>query len=227
VTQQFSILAGGALALVGFTALVIITTRLRMGRIAVEAASQERRRLAREIHDGLAQELAFISMQARGLASRGSDEMLDQLADAAERALGESRELISTRHSQGAASLATAVTETAGRLAERHGARLELDVDPELRVAPDTGRQLMRILREAVSNSLVHGQARVLTVELADRDGVRLRVADDGTGFDPTANRRGDQFGLTSMRERARELGGRLLLRTHPGAGTEVEVVLS
>jgi NarL family two-component system sensor histidine kinase LiaS len=148
------------------------------------------------------------------------------MADAAERALGESRELVSKLRSRGDDWLHTAIAKTAERLAERHGARLRLEVSPEVSVHPETGRHLLRILGEALSNSLVHGRARAVTVQLLAGEGVRLRVTDDGIGFDPKGAR-SDHFGLTNMRERAREIGADLLLRSQPGTGTQVEVVLS
>jgi signal transduction histidine kinase len=202
---------------------MLFLSRRRASRSrAARAAADERQRLAREIHDGLAQELAFISLHARRLAGQGID-TADELAGAAERALAESRELIATMRSPAPEDLGGEITKTARALAERHGARLDLDVDPEFRADPETGRHLLRILAEALSNGLVHGRARSVTVQLSPAG---LRVSDDGVGFDREADRPRDRFGLISMRERAREIGGELVLRSGPGAGTQVEVVL-
>ncbi len=80
---------------------------------------------------------------------------------------------------------------------------------------------------EAVTNAVRHGNADEVTVELSNGDGIRLCVVDGGTGFDPSeAGRPGHGFGLTSMRERAEALGGRLTIDSRPGAGTRVEVSL-
>jgi signal transduction histidine kinase len=202
--------------------LFMAGTRARSARLIAGAAARERRRLARELHDGLAQELAFISMQARHAAQNGSDETLDEIADAADRALNESRGLITRLRSSGD-ELAMEIAGTAEALAERHGATLSLDVASDFRADPETGRHLLRILAEALSNSFVHGRARNVAVELSQ---ARLKVADDGIGFEAEANRPSEHFGLMSMRERAREIGAELVLRSHPGAGTQVEVVL-
>lgn len=219
------ILVAATAAFAAFVVFAVVRTPARWRRLAAEAAAEERQRLAREIHDGLAQELAFVSMQARQLACQSGDETIGHVADAAERALGESRELISALRSPGGRPLGPEIVETSERLAERHGATLEVDIDPRFRADPNTGAHLLRILREALSNSLVHGGAGVVTVQLLGGDRARLRIADDGIGFDPGAIRDGSHFGITSMRERAGEIGADLLLRSHPGTGTELEVV--
>jgi signal transduction histidine kinase len=196
-------------------------TALR-ARTAVRAAAAERERLAREIHDGLAQELAFISLQARRLADQDVDGA-DQLIGAAVRALAESRQLITTLRSSTAEDLSGEIARTAHMLADRHGATLELDVDPAFRPDAKIGRHLQRILAEALSNGLVHGRARNVAIELSAS---RLRVADDGVGFETEVDRPRERFGVVGMRERAQEIGGDFLLRSHPGHGTEVIVVL-
>jgi signal transduction histidine kinase len=211
-------------AFAAFVVFLALRTRTRLARVAHEAAAQERQRLARELHDGLTQELAFISLQARQLSQGRGDETLDHLADAAGRALGESRELISALRSPRDERWGIEIANTAQRLAKRHGVMLRLDVDPRFMADPETGRHLLRILREALSNSFVHGRPNTVTVKLEGGERARLRVSDDGAGFEPGATR-GGGFGLESMRERAREVGADLLLRSHPGAGTEVEVV--
>jgi signal transduction histidine kinase len=192
----------------------------------IEFAQLERHSVAREIHDGLAQELAFIAQQTRALAGDGV-EGANELAESAERALAESRRLITTLRAPTTASesgdLSDEILETAEALTQRHGATLSLDVDPDFRTDPRTGRHLLRILAEALSNGLVHGRARNVAVELSAE---RLRVADDGVGFEAEAHRPRERFGLVGMRERAREIGAEFLLRSKPGNGTEVEVVL-
>jgi signal transduction histidine kinase len=199
--------------------------RASRSRAAARATADERRRLAREIHDGLAQELAFISLHARRLARQGID-AADELAGAAERALAESRDLITRLRSPAPEDLSAEITDTAQALVGRHGAALSLDVDPAFRADPETGGHLLRILGEAMSNSLVHGRARTVAVELSAGTRRVLRITDDGIGFEPEADRPRKHFGLESMRERAREIGGELVLRSRRDAGTQVEVVL-
>lgn len=196
-------------------------TALR-SRASARGAAAERQRLARELHDGLAQELAFISLQVRRLADQGVDGA-DELTGAAVRALAESRELVTALRSPAAEDLNGEIARTAHRLADRHGATLDLDMDPGFRPDAKTGWHLLRILAEALSNGLVHGRARNVAIELSAS---RLRVVDDGVGFETEADRPGQRFGVVGMRERAREIGADLLLRSQPGHGTEVVVVL-
>jgi signal transduction histidine kinase len=92
-------------------------------------------------------------------------------------------------------------------------------------VSPDLREDLARIVREAVSNAARHGEASNVTVALSNTDVIRVSVSDDGKGFDPNAPRRRG-FGLTSMRERAEARGARVEVRSRPGAGTCVEVVV-
>jgi signal transduction histidine kinase len=196
-------------------------------RVAAEAAIEERRRMARDLHDGLAQELAFISMQSRLLAERSGEQAVGHIADAADHALHGSRAAIAVLMCPAEASLDTAVAEVAQHLTSRCGVNLRLDLDPRAELSDDGREHLLRILREAVWNALHHGRATSISVQLTCEDGMRLRISDNGVGFDPEAalqQRRG--LGLMAMAERTRALGGELRLQARPGAGTEVEVVL-
>ena len=102
---------------------------------------------------------------------------------------------------------------------------MQFDLQPNVKVAPDVREDLARIVREAVSNAARHGEARRISVALTNADGIRVRVADDGKGFDPEAPRRRG-FGMTSMRERAEGRGGTVDVQSEPGKGTVVEVVI-
>jgi signal transduction histidine kinase len=96
------------------------------------------------------------------------------------------------------------------------------------RCPPRVEEQLLRIGQEAVSNVVRHAQASAVRVELAYDDGsVVLRVVDDGRGFDPHESGSHDHWGVTMMHERAQMIGARLEVVSHPGRGTEVEVVVS
>ncbi len=85
---------------------------------------------------------------------------------------------------------------------------------------------LLRIACEAVTNAARHGRSDVVRVELSAGRPLRMRISDAGVGFDPDAAPGPGHFGLTSMRERASALGGRLSVASAPGRGTEVEVEL-
>jgi signal transduction histidine kinase len=186
---------------------------------------EERRRLARELHDGLAQELAFITMQGSSLAAKGAAEEMEPILSAAKRALTESRTAISTLTRPIEAPIEQAIAGEAWALTARTDARLELALASGVEISPESREAALRIVREAMINAIKHGNASALRVELEDGPQLRLRVIDDGIGFDRDGETpRG--FGLRSMRERAEMLGGSLRIESRPGAGTIVEVAL-
>jgi signal transduction histidine kinase len=199
----------------------------RTQRLAHEASVfEERRRLARDLHDGLAQELGFIVMHARSRVAAGiAREELEPIARAAERAVDEARRAISALTRAIDEPLDVAIAQAVEDVAQRSGARVRLELAPDVRVEPATREELLRIAREAVSNAARHAQPNCVTVRLDANDVVRLRVSDDGRGFDPAAGRAGGH-GLTSMRERARRLGGELRIESRAEQGTSVELVV-
>ena len=195
-------------------------------QLAESVATGERRRIARDLHDGLAQELAFIVGQTRALVEQSGEEgPFSNIAAAAERALDESRTAIAALSRKVDDPLDVALAQAAEDVAARTGAHIRFDLAPGIHVAPDVREDLARIVREAVSNAARHGEASNVTVRLSNTDGIRVAVIDDGKGFDPDAPRRRG-FGLTSMRERAEMRGATVLVESQPGKGTKVEVVL-
>lgn len=193
------------------------------------AVEHERRRIARDIHDGLAQDLAFIAARMRALEGNpAAPARLDLLATAADRALEHSRTAIAALTRPLDEPLDAALARNANELAERHGGYADLRLEPGIVVAATTRESLVRIVREAVTNAMRHGRARRVVVALSQDRVLRLSIGDDGCGFDvagraayPDAG-----FGLLSMEERAAALGGSLAIRSAPGSGTAVEVVL-
>jgi len=214
----------------GFYAMLLVGAARELvawqAQLAEAAVLRERRRIARDLHDGLAQELAFIVGQTRSLADMsGSSGGFDHLVAAAERALDESRNAIAAMTRPVDEPLDVALAQAAEDVAGRVGAKVRFDLERNLRVAPEVREDLARIVREAVTNAARHGNASTVTLTLNDNGGIRVRIADDGDGFDPESpGRRG--FGLTSMRERAQANGGELTIRSEPGGGTQVEVVI-
>jgi signal transduction histidine kinase len=191
------------------------------------AVLEERRRVARDLHDGVAQELAFISSQMRWFLRRPNDtEPLEQVMDAVERALDESRGAIAALSRPIDEPLDIALEHAALEIANRVGARVHLDLAEDVQVSADWRDALLRISREAVANAVRHGRARTISLQLRESDQVWLRVSDDGDGFDLSAPRSSQSFGLTSMRERAESLGGRFDISSAPGAGTTIEVIV-
>ena len=202
----------------GFCLLLLAGAAREIGsywrRLASMAVLEERRRIARELHDGVAQELAYIVAESSGT-----------LAAAAERALDESRRAIAALTRPVDEPLEVALVQAAEEVAGRVGVQLRIDVGRGARVSPDEREALIRIVREAITNAGRHGGAENVSVELSNGNGTVLRIVDDGSGFNPRRTRAGG-FGLVSMRERTEALGGRFKLSSGAGEGTRIEVRL-
>jgi signal transduction histidine kinase len=188
---------------------------------------EERRRIARDLHDGLAQELAFIASAARGLSDgEPRSTHLRQLASAAERGLGESRRAIASLTARRSAeAFDEALIQTVEEVAHRLGTRVVIDAEPAPGIPPDRQEQLLRIVREAVTNAARHGAANVVHVQFANGNGLCLNIEDDGVGFDPKMVE-SSGFGLVTMRERAAAMGGEFNLTSAPDEGTRIEVTV-
>jgi signal transduction histidine kinase len=220
---------GDALRLASYLLLLIGAAREIQAyqlRLAEAAAAEERRRIARELHDGLAQELAFVAAQGRALSRNPGAIDIKYLANAAERALDESRRAIALLTHPPDERLDLALVQTVEELVNRAGRRAHFDVEEGIEVPAKTREAILRIVREAVTNASRHGQANTIEVTLENGNGIRLLVADDGIGFDAAEPIDGEGFGLTTMRARTHDLGGELKIRARPGGGTEVEVVI-
>jgi signal transduction histidine kinase len=187
------------------------------------AVLEDRRRLARELHDGVVQELAYIRAESRSLpADAGTG---DRILAACDRALDEARSAVDALGRSGDEPLGAVLQRAAQQVAERYGARLDVDVDHSVAADADQRHALVRIAREAVSNAIRHGGAkRVRLCLVRDEIGHRLLVEDDGKGFDLEQASSGTGYGLTSMRERASALPGSLEIRSTPDRGTTVGV---
>ena len=188
---------------------------------------EERRRMARDLHDGLAQDIAYIGRNLRALGPLDGElgERLGRLRQAAERAELESRRALASLSAPMDEPLDVVLARAVTDVADRFGAEVELDLASGALASPARTESLLRIACEAVTNAARHsGASRVVVSLHRTGDGLRLRVQDAGCGFDSTAPTRG--FGLISMRERARSVGGRLSVASTPGRGTTVEVAM-
>jgi signal transduction histidine kinase len=214
------IYVGDVLSLGGVLLLLVGAAREISGYWRRSAAMEERRSLARDLHDGVAQELAYIASVARRLEDDVPVRDARRLADAAQRALDESRLVISTL--AGAGNPSEQLAMTARDAAHRFDLDLILDLPTELDVAANTAETLLRIVREAINNVGRHAHASAVRVSLRTADVIALTVVDDGDGFDATVETSG--FGLTSMRERAEAIGGVFTVTTAPGHGATIEV---
>ncbi len=214
-----------ALILAGCFAELAIDRR----KLIQRAAADERRRMARDMHDGLAQELAFIATHSQRLGQVGDDATtVANLKAAAERALHESRTTIAVLTSVDDAPLDVLIARTAESFRSKFAIEVDLDLQTGVVVEAEQRNALLRILHEALTNAVRHGSAERVYVRLTSGEaGPLLRIVDDGRGFDvPGAYRAGRGLGLVSMGERAEMLGGGLNIFSSPGTGTVVEVGL-
>ncbi|WP_157558876.1 sensor histidine kinase [Nocardioides sp. Soil774] len=220
---------GDVLRTAGYVCLLVGATREIGGYWAARAdvaVAEDRRRLARELHDGVVQELSWIRSEARTLSlDAGSARPAQSILDASDRALDEARAAVDALGRNPDEPLGYALHRSARDVAERHGARVVVELDDSVRADQHQRHALARIVREAVGNALRHGGAGCVRVTLeATPAGGRLVVEDDGRGFDVHATAYDDGYGLTSMRERAQELPGACVVTSAPGRGTSIEV---
>lgn len=223
-------ISSGALLRVASAALLLgaaLCGELEAGRARIGAvALAERRRVARDLHDGLAQDLALIAAHAPRIAAEIGDE--HPVVIAARRALAISRDAISDLSDPAGASVQESLEAVAQELRERFGIAIVVDAQLDQDPPPDVRAHLTRIAREAIANAARHGQAMNVLVSLTQEpNGILLRIVDDGHGMRVAGSGAVPEgFGLRSMRERATALGGYLSVRDVRHGGTELEVFL-
>jgi signal transduction histidine kinase len=189
------------------------------------AVLEDRRRIARDLHDGVAQELAYIYRNLDSGTREPDGDTVNRLRLATERAMIESRRAVHALAPQRTQAVETALAEAAAEIAERCRIQLDLDLVPGIRLSPSRSEALVRIACEAITNAARHSGVNRVMLRL-ERDGslARLRVADKGCGFDTTVSSNG--FGLIAMRERAHSVGGEMRICSAPGRGSEVNVAV-
>ncbi len=190
-----------------------------------QATVEERRRIARELHDGLAHELAFIASKTRGAAA-GAEAPPDAraLAGAADRALDEARRAITVLSVSQPQSLDDAISQTVEDLGSRLGVAWDLQLADDVEVPGEVRENLLRIVREAITNAASHGASEHVRISLERDEHLRLVIEDDGCGFDTEREDAAGGFGLQSMQERAASVGGVLSVDSVPERGTRVAV---
>jgi signal transduction histidine kinase len=197
----------------------------------VTAREEERRRLRRDLHDGLGPQLASLSLTIAAVRelmkhdAAAADALLHQLAAHTQAATADIRRIVYDLRPPALddLGLVLAVHEAAARLSQR-SLRIVVDAPerlPPLPAAVETATY--RIIQEALTNVVRHAGARTCTVRLALSDGLEVTIEDDGVGM-PAGQRAG--VGLTSLRERSAELGGSCRIDAAPGAGTRITVWL-
>jgi signal transduction histidine kinase len=206
-------------------AAALLHQRDRTRRATAELA-EERRRIAADVHDLVMQDLAFALANARMLADDVAPSPLaSTIVAAGERALAGARHIVGGLVVPDRTPVVEAVHASVRRAAR--GAPLSFDaagVPAGMQPDQPTLHALVHIGREAVTNAIKHADPVAVEVVLEYADEWRLRVRDDGRGFDATDACRG--FGLESMRRHGQALGGSLRVTSAPEAGTTVEAVL-
>lgn len=232
-TWWFRTLLGLAILLLGYQ---IYRMRVRNVELSFNAVLAERTRIAREIHDTLAQDIVGISVQLE-LVSR----LLGSSVDAARTQLDTARSLVKSSLAEARSSIWNLRSATAGaddlparinRAVTQAGAsgpaKLRFQVRGTYRAAPPAVEdQLLRVSQEAVNNAVHHSGASIIDVTLGyDTQAVELSVDDDGRGFtyDPAGFVQGGHFGLQGVKERAAEIGGVLRIDTQPAKGTRISL---
>ncbi len=250
--HKSAILGGVALLLIEAALIAVLILQLRRRKRAeavareseqaarelsgrlIHTQEEERRRVARDLHDDFNQRLALLSVELDLLGRKSprtdSAAKLQQLG-------GQVRDLSSDVHRLAyklhpakldQLGLATAVGGLCRDLSQKSGVKMEFTPENVPRDLPaDIAGCLFRVAQESLWNVVRHSEAKAARVELAVRDGhIRLTVSDAGKGFDLEAARKAGGLGLLSMRERVRLSGGDLKIRSKPGQGTQAELTI-
>jgi signal transduction histidine kinase len=199
------------------------------GRV-LTAQEEERRRLAREMHDDVTQRLAALAIDTAKVQSEAGGSAVGQAVDGVRQRivkLSEDVHALSYRLHPSLIEdlgLAAALRVECNRVARQEDVAVEFDAPGATRkVPPQVAICLFRIAQEALRNVTRHAHARNVKVSLHDQEGgMTLVVRDDGEGFYPVADRTRSSLGLVSMRERVRLVGGTLDIESAPGRGTSV-----
>ena len=199
---------------------------------AANAALAERTRLAREIHDGLAQDLWYAKLKQGRLSQSASLDAearttAGEVLDAIDSALAEARQAVMAMREDPSSgtSLEDVLRAYVEDFADRFGVRAEFETDGTLqRLPPRTEAEILRIVQEALNNVRRHADATLVRVR-AERDGSisRVSVTDNGRGFDPSTVP-GKRYGLRGMRERAELVGATLDIQSRDRDGTRITV---
>ncbi len=220
--------------LAGQAALLIQNKRL-MAQVEYQAVVDERTRLAREIHDGLAQTLAFLKIQSsqmQGYLVRGENEKLTAMLQANYRTLSDAyvdaRQAIDNLRRMPSTRLRDWIGQVAADYEQATSQKVSVSVSEFSNEYPaNIQAQLIRIVQEALSNIRKHAGARTVNiVGYQDSNTVLLQVRDDGCGFTPDSVDGNSRYGLLGMRERAESIGAEFQITSQVGAGTVISLRL-
>jgi signal transduction histidine kinase len=226
VSNRF-VTPGDFLRLLSYAVLLVGVWRAIQHAEFGRAVAEERARVAREIHDGLAQYLFAVSTHATNLQN-GADpaETLPRLKQAAAAAQQEARfAILALSSASGTAPFDAALRRYIDFLTADGELDVDLEIEKGVQLAPDEQIEVFRIVQEGLANARKHAGAKHAEVQIRLRGDERIvTVVDDGTGFEEEDVSAGQ--GLRNMRARSASIGGGFRLRTQPGGGTALEVVL-
>lgn len=200
------------------------------------AVSEERNLLAQELHDSIAQSLAFLNIQVQMLEddiqSNRYEEALESLAqirEGVQESYDDVRELlVHFRTRIGETDLKTAISSALEKFEEQTGIKTKLltqDSAPDLQ--PEQVLQVMHIVQESLSNVRKHAKASSVEVTMHKNGNYRVDIRDNGVGFDKSIDAGDTHVGMRIMRERARRIGAELSFDSTPGKGVNISIVLA
>ena len=233
-SSAFSVEDEQALVRFAATAAVAIDKSYLHHELENVAIAEERGRIGREMHDGMAQVLAYVNTKAQAVQeylksgrAQEAGRQLDQLSAAAREAYTDVREGILALRSQPSTgrSLEEVLRTYFVQWKTSSGIGGEITLDEHLAIPPRVELQLLRVIQESLANVRKHARATRVKVSVGrTASGLEALVEDNGSGFDPEKVARAElpRFGLTIMRERAESAGGRLQITSTPGRGTRV-----
>ncbi len=201
-------------------------------RLRILGAEEERARIARDLHDRLGQWLTYISFELERIKSSpaGDSAEIEALHQDVQRAIDDLRETLRQMRTAVTEeqSLSEVAAEITDRFNRRTGIKIAFSADEDGdRFPVAVENELLRIMQEALNNIDKHANATNVQVlwEVGDRQ-ARLRIRDDGDGFDESRGVRETAFGLVGMRERAEVIDAELVVTSSPGAGTTIDVIV-
>jgi len=201
-------------------------------RVRFSAITEERQRLARELHDAVSQQLFAISMTATALArtmekdfakAQRQVELIEEMASVAQSEMRALLLHLRPVHLEGK-RLAQGMHELVQELRAKVPIDIQLVMDEDIQLPRGIEDHLFRIVQEALSNTLRHSRADKLEIRLQRRnDYVRLYIRDNGVGFDLDV-KKAASYGILSMQERVNEIGGSINIISAPGMGTRIDI---
>jgi signal transduction histidine kinase len=227
VLATSSVSRGDFLRLLAYGLLLVGAWRAISFAVFGRAVAEERARVAREIHDGLAQYLFAVSTHATMLEQGAPPEpTITKLKEAATAAQQEARyAILALSTAAGNATLDAALRRYVEFVTADGALEVDVEIDPAVRLAPDEQIEVFRIVQEGLANVRKHANAHRAEVVIGLRDGERLvSIRDDGAGFDGQPTAAGQ--GLKNIRQRTESIEGGFTLTSRPGLGTALEVVL-